>query len=92
MVIFKDGMKIDLTRDLGWKDYAYYLISVLLMIAFWLGIPLGITQHTGFFGLFGAIIIYAVYSSCTDTCKYLKNLVELPQTFDNINSAIQSIP
>ena len=85
MVLFKDGMRIDLTTDIGTNDYLYYGLSAFFMIIFWLGLFLGIfLRNPALHGMMASMIIYWIYSSCTNSCKYLNNLVELVQTFKNI--------
>ena len=42
MILFKDGMRIELSNETTIKDYAYYTISFLLMIVFYSAIPLGL--------------------------------------------------
>ena len=92
MVLFKEGMKIDLTYDVTFNDYLYYILSFILMCTFWAGIPAGLLIEEGYFGLMGSFVIYIIYSCNTDSCKYLDNLVELNHTFKNIAAAIQSAP
>lgn len=78
MVLFKDGMKINLSYKSSWKDYMYYILSFIFMVCFWTGIPLGLMIGRQLFGLMGVWVIYMIYSCCTDSCKYIQNLVELP--------------
>lgn len=66
------------------------------MISFYSGIPFGFLwergEGKGFILIPVSLLIYVIYSSCTDTCKYINNLVELPQVFKNIAFAIKSAP
>ena len=77
MAVFKDGMIVDLSTRLTWKDYAYYILSIIFMIAFYVGIYMGLILKPLFFAICGVMVIYFIYSACTDSCSYINNLVEL---------------
>lgn len=57
------------------------------VLELWVWGPRGYKEVKGYY-LCAAIILYVIYSACTDTCKYINNLVELPILFKNIAIAI----
>ena len=83
-VIYKEGMQIKLSKDVNTRTYMYLIFSILFMLAFYAAIPVGILVKPEYFGIMGVALIYIITSACTDTCKYMNNLVELPQVFKNI--------
>ena len=63
------------------------------MLAFYAAIPLAIfLQNENLFYIMIVGFVYIVMSACTDTCKYINNLVELPKVFQNIAKAIRNAP
>ena len=75
MAVFKDGMRVDLTKDITCKDYTYYILSIIFMIALYVGIYLGVILSPVYLWICSIMIIYLIYSYCTDTTSYIKNLV-----------------
>lgn len=90
-VIFKDGMQIHLDKEplRIWT----LLLSITCMIAFYAGIALAlILTDPIYFGLLGVSIIYIISACCSDTCKYMNNIVKLETVFVDIGTAIASAP
>ena len=74
-------MQINLTKDINSGTYGYVIFSILFMLAFYAAIPLAVflkNPYLFFIMLVG--VIYIIMSLCTDTNKYIKNLVELPKS------------
>ena len=95
-VLFKDGMRIDLSYQRTCKDDTYYILSVILFILKLVGVALiFVMRRQPGIGIAVAVvskIIYLIYSCCTDSCSYLNNLVKLEQVFKNIAAAIKASP
>lgn len=91
--MYKEGMQINLNKEVSQSTYCYVAFSVLIMIAFYAAIPLAIfLKEEKLFYIMLVGLIYMIMSCCTDTCKYINNLVELPQVFQNIAQAIRNAP
>ena len=91
--IFREGMQINLTKDIGERTCCYVFCSILMMLAFYAAIPLAILlQNEKLFYIMLVGLLYIIMSACTDTCKYINNLVELPKVFQNIAKAIRNAP
>ena len=90
-VIFKDGMEIHLTKEP--LRTGSIMFSVLIMLAFYSGIALGIIVDSVYFFILFVTMVYICYvCCCNETCKYLSNLLELKTVFLNIGTAIASPP
>lgn len=91
--IYKEGMQINLTKDINTGTYCYVIFSILFMLTFYAAIPVAILlDDPVYFSIMGVALVYLIMSCCTDTCKYIRNLVELPQVFQNIANAIRNAP
>ena len=57
-VIFKDDIIIEKAGQLKCYDYLYIVISIILAIAFYVSIPIGLTLGEEFHLIMGVWIIY----------------------------------
>ena len=92
-VLYKEGMLINLSKDISCSTYAYVFFSVLFMITFYGAIPLALYYHNNkLFGIMFIFVVYMIVSCSTDTQSYIDNLVDLPEVYKNIDKAIRSPP
>lgn len=77
---------------MGAYDKFYVFISIVLMIAFYGAIPLGILIEPELFSIMSVWMLYLVLSIFTGTCSYINNVVRLPLVYENIKAAIMSPP
>ena len=92
-VLFKGDIIIHKAGQLFWSDYLYMVVSVIFLLAFNASFPLAIlTRNNALFAIAGVWIIYMIYSCCTNSTKYISNVVDLTQVFVNINNAIMARP
>ena len=84
-VIYKNDMMI-MANDSGVTggDIFYCLTSVFLGIAFYGAIPLGIMVGPELFGIMGVYFIYAIWSCCHYSTRYINHLTPLHEMFKNI--------
>lgn len=84
-VIFKNDMLI-MSNDTGVDccDIVYLIFSLIFCCGFWSAIPLALLIHEGFFGLFGCLVPYVIWSCCHPTSRYVKNLRTLKETQTNV--------
>lgn len=75
-VIYKNDMLI-MTNNTGVNgaECFYVIFSIFLMLAVYASIPLGILLGPPYFGIAGVYLIYVIYSCCTSSTKYIKNVV-----------------
>jgi len=92
-VIYKNDMML-MANDTGVTscDIFYAITSVLLAIAFYAAIPLGIIVGPQLFGIMGVYVIYLIWSCCHHSTRYIANLTPLEQMFVNIEAAIRAPP
>ena len=92
-VIYKEGMQINLNKDVQQSTYYYVAFSVLFMIAFYASIPLAIfLKNYNLFYIMLVGLISMIMGCCTDSCEYINNLVELREVHRNIANSIISPP
>jgi len=85
VVIYKNDMMI-MANDSGVTccDVFYCVVSVILAIAFYGAIPLGILIGPPLFGIMGVYLIYVIWSCCHHSTRYINHLTPLEQMFKNI--------
>jgi len=93
-VIYKNDMMI-MANDTGVTtcDIIYAITSVILSIAFYAAIPLGILNDPMLFLIMLVYLIYLIWSCCCNSAtRYIKNLTPLNEFFDNIKMSIKADP
>lgn len=92
-VIFSEDVIIEQKTQFGTCDYFYFVSCIIMMIIFYVAIPLGlITKSTPMFGLCVVWVIYLIASCSTNSTKYISNTVDVAQVFINIEAAIEARP
>jgi hypothetical protein len=92
-VIYKEDMLIMVNNSgVSACDKFYIVVSVLMMLTVYAGIPLGIIIGPQLFGLCGAYLVYLIWSCCHHSTRYVCNLKTLKETFKNIERAIKAPP
>ena len=77
---------------MGCYDIFYVIICIILMLAFYGAIPLGIIIDPNLFAIMSVWVLYVILSMLTGSCRYIRNVVGLPDVFKNIEAAILSPP
>ena len=68
-------------------------LSVIILLAFYAAIPVAlITGEYALFGIMGVWGLYAIWSCCASSTKYIFNTKHLPVVMNNIQSAINAAP
>jgi len=92
-VVYKSDMLI-MSNDSGVSchDKIYCVVSILLALAFYGAIPLGMIVSSGYYWLMLTWLVYFCWSACHASTSYVQHLVNLDQMFKNIDAAIRAPP
>ena len=91
MMVFKNGMRIELKHETTCEDYTYYFFSFIIMICFHSAIPLYLFYQSTeenfnyiFFLLMFLSYYYYKMSYYSNSTAYIRNKVKLAEVFENI--------
>jgi len=78
-VIYKNDMLIMANSSgVNGCECFYVIFSIFMMLGVYAAAPLAIfLKEDGLYGIFGCYLIYAIYSCCTSSTKYINNLCTL---------------
>jgi len=73
-VIFHEDITIQQKPQFGCMDWTYYISGVIMMVIFYVCIPLGIVVKGDLLAVCAIWIIYIISSCATNTTRYIFNV------------------